>query len=222
MDRREFFRSALRRGAKTVVDHAEEKVEQEARRWIRPPFAIKELDFLLSCSRCGDCVQACPHEVIFPLSARLGAKVVGTPALDLLSKGCHLCEEWPCVQACGEPALSLPELEDAIPSVEHAGTRITEAADRLLPPKMAQLAVNIQTCLPYQGPECGACNNSCPVPGALTFEGTRPVINDQLCVGCGLCREACIVDPAAITVRTERDDVEMGANGYQPDAGESS
>ena len=112
MDRREFFRSALRRGAKTVVDHAEEKVEQQAKRWIRPPFAVNELDFLLACSRCGDCVPACPHNVVFTLPARLGSSVVGTPALDLVNKGCHLCEEWPCVQACNDGALLLPAIDN--------------------------------------------------------------------------------------------------------------
>lgn len=201
MDRREFFKSALRRGAKTAVDHAEERVNQEAKRWIRPPFAINELDFLLSCSRCGDCIEACPHDVVFGLSARLGASVVGTPALDLLHKGCHLCEDWPCVQACDETALSLPESEDEGTQLKSSAAATTEPDCRALPPKLAQLAIDTKTCLPYQGPECGACDNSCPVPGALSWDGPKPVITDALCVGCGLCREACIMEPGAITVR---------------------
>ena len=209
MDRREFFRSALRRGAKTVVDHAEEKVEKEARRWIRPPFAINELDFLLACSRCGDCVQACPHEVIFPLPARLGATVVGTPALDLLNKSCHLCKEWPCVQSCEETALSLPEMDS---DTQEDVTADLETYHPVFPPKMALVSIDTNTCLPYQGPECGACAGSCPVPEALIWQGTKPVISDDQCVGCGLCRAACIVDPAAIEIRTlavtkNRDDV---------------
>ena len=202
MDRREFFRSALQRGAKTMVDHAEEKVEQDARRWIRPPFAVNELDFLLACSRCGDCVPACPHEVIFPLPARLGPRVVGTPALDLVNKGCHLCEEWPCVQACDEPALSLPALEGDLEPTAPVTEAMTSPTEQLLPPKLAVLSIDTTTCLPYQGPECGACEQSCPVPGALSWEGTRPIINDDLCVGCGLCRADCILDPSAITVQT--------------------
>lgn len=187
MDRREFFKSALRRGAKTVVDHAEEQVNQQAKRWIRPPHAINELDFLLSCSRCGDCITACPHDVVFALPARVGAKVAGTPALDLLNKGCHLCEEWPCVQACDETALSVP----------------AQGEDNS-PPRLATASINTATCLPYKGPECGACEGSCPVPGALTWHLTRPVIDEAACVGCGLCRQACIVEPAAVEIRSAR------------------
>jgi ferredoxin-type protein NapG len=58
-----------------------------------PPYAQDELAFLLACTRCGACVTACPHGVIFPLAPRLGITVAGTPALDLLHKGCHLCED---------------------------------------------------------------------------------------------------------------------------------
>jgi Fe-S-cluster-containing dehydrogenase component len=43
--------------------------------------------------------------------------------------------------------------------------------------------------------------HSCPVPGALEWEGgIRPVINDTLCTGCALCRGACIVAPKAIPI----------------------
>jgi formate hydrogenlyase subunit 6/NADH:ubiquinone oxidoreductase subunit I len=39
------------------------------------------------------------------------------------------------------------------------------------------------------------------VPGALEWDGGgRPTINATLCTGCAQCREACIVDPKAISV----------------------
>jgi len=109
MDRRSFFRSALDKGGKTVINAVDASVRKQASRWIRPPFALDELEFILACTRCGDCIEACPHEVIFGLSARVGAKFAGTPALDLLNKGCHLCADWPCVNACEPDALVLPE-----------------------------------------------------------------------------------------------------------------
>lgn len=199
MDRRDFFKSALRRGAKTIVDHAEEKASHDAKHWIRPPFALKELDFLLSCTRCGECIEACPHQVVFALPPRLGAKVVGTPALDLVNKGCHLCTDWPCVKACGETALSLPTTaHEEDPPVGFTASIPAETPTRPMPPKLAQLTINTQACLPYQGPECGACDYSCPVPGALSWDQARPRIDNDICVGCGLCREACIMEPSAI------------------------
>ena len=65
-----------------------------------PPFAVDELDFLLACTRCDKCIEACPHDVLFKLPARTGLQAAGTPAMDLLNRGCHLCRDWPCVAAC--------------------------------------------------------------------------------------------------------------------------
>jgi len=188
MDRRHFFRSAFKRSAEEAVKHVEAKVTQQATHWIRPPYAVDELEFLLSCTRCDACIEACPHNVIFPLSARLGAKVAATPALDLLNKGCHLCEDWPCVNACEKEALLKPEAE--------------EAAESTPLPLLAIASINMQTCFPYSGPECGACADSCGVKGALRWDQQRPVIDKEKCVGCGLCRQACIVEPSAINIKS--------------------
>ena len=179
MERRAFFKFGARKAAEAVVRMADVRAEERARSWLRPPYAKPELEFLLSCTRCDACVSACPHDVIFTLSARHGVEVAGTPALDLTLRGCHLCDDWPCVAACEPNALEL-------------------AGD---PPRLAKLVIDTRVCLPYLGPECGACSDSCPVPGALEWpDGIRPHINQELCTGCALCREACITDPKAIAV----------------------
>lgn len=186
MDRRQFFQKALQKTAETVVKQGDARVTARASHWIRPPYAIAELEFLLSCTRCVECIAACPHEVIFPLAARLGADVAGTPALDLLNKGCQLCQEWPCVTACKTGALKRSqETEDA-------------GVDQL--PRLARVKIDRNACLPYQGPECGVCVGACPVPGALRLQQERPVIDEAVCTGCALCREACIVEGKAIQV----------------------
>lgn len=183
MDRRTFFRRAVSKTAETIVKEMDEKLEAEAVHWIRPPFALDELEFLLTCSRCGDCIAACPHQVIFPLEPRLGARVVNTPALDLLNKACHLCADWPCVTACADAALKIP---------------LVEEGQSLPVPYLAKASINVEACLPYSGPECGACQGSCPQEGALQWQQEKPFISEAFCVGCGLCREACIVEPKAI------------------------
>ena len=185
MDRRDFFRLGLQEAGKTAVRLADESVSQRARRWLRPPFAQAELEFLLACTRCDKCVEACPHDVIFKLPARLGAQVVGTPALDILNKGCHLCEDWPCVKACEPEALKLP---------------VTEDEGELPLPKLARAEINTSSCLPYLGPECGACKPACPVPGALVWDREKPRVDPEFCTGCGLCREACVVEPKAVNI----------------------
>ncbi len=195
MDRRAFFTRGAGKIAQTVTNHAAEKARENASRWIRPPFAIEELDFLIACSRCGDCIAACPHEIIFPLSSKLGVQAFNTPAMDLNNQGCHLCENWPCVNACEKGVLKIPELYSQ--EIEEASEN-NSATEKLLP-KISKIEINIKTCLPYNGPECGACR-VCPIEGAMIWNMDRPTINADLCTGCALCREACIVEPKAINV----------------------
>ncbi len=191
LDRRAFFRLGIRKAAKTVVTEAEERAERSANRWVRPPFAVAELDFLIKCTRCGDCLEACPHDVLFPLSAKLGVQVISTPAMDLINKGCRMCDDWPCVAACGSSAL-----------FRDGGTQDLKGNTEPALPKLADTAIDTSICLPYSGPECGACAHSCPVPGALVWDGPKPRIDREICTGCALCREACIVEPKAVLVRS--------------------
>ena len=180
--RRAFFRRAASKAAEKVVEHAQTKIEARATRWVRPPFAVPELEFMLACTRCGDCIEACPPKVLFLLAASYGADVASTVALDVLSGGCQLCEDWPCVTACEANALKLPETEE--------GEKVW--------PKMAQARIISDECLPFRGPECGACAGSCPIAETLTFQRERPYINPENCAGCGLCLAACIAEPKAI------------------------
>ncbi len=191
MKRRELFKLGASKAARITTDMAARKVAAEAEQWLRPPFALEELDFLLACTRCDKCIEACPHDVLFKLPARWGLKAVGTPAMDLAHRGCHMCEDWPCVAACEPNALMMAVAQKA---PEEDGTQPPPM------PKLAIVTIDTKTCLPYQGPECGACAQSCPVPGALEWLGTKPVINQDACTGCALCREACITEPKSVTV----------------------
>ncbi len=184
MDRRNFLKRSVQKTAQRAMESVEARVNERARRWIRPPFAVAELDFLLNCTRCGDCIEACPHDVIFALKAGLGADVAGTPALDLTHKACQLCEDWSCVTACKAGALVLVESNDKTKPLPH----------------LARASIDTTTCLPYKGPECGACEDSCPVEGALTWNTYLPNISQELCIGCGQCRHACVLQPSAISI----------------------
>jgi len=231
MDRRQFFRRGLDKIANAVADAADARARRKAQRWIRPPYAHDELDFLLTCTRCDECMQACPHDVIFPLPLSCGAEVAGTPALDVLTRGCHLCQDWPCVKACTSGALTQPS-----GSAARQGAGDEAGSEKALP-LLAVAAIDSDLCLPYRGPECGACRDSCPIPGALTFsvQGSSPtacspaersptdrsptersptdrspterspteipVIDATQCVGCGLCREVCVTEPKAVQIR---------------------
>jgi ferredoxin-type protein NapG len=272
LDRRGFLRLGLRKGARAASEALEDRARRKRRNFIRPPFAIGELEFLLACTRCHDCISACPHETIFALSARNGLELAGTPALDLVNRACHMCESWPCVSACKPQALTLaPPLPPPASALEHDETNETarkddgknreeskgeskgenegeneksmsDAALRAAPPavsanisasaasapaaasappsacapasaissaisgprplpRLAMAYILKEHCLPYQGPECGACAHACPVEGALQWNMTKPLVNPDLCTGCALCRQACIASPKAILIR---------------------
>lgn len=186
MDRRGFFRAGVDMVYKGVAQELHNRMDGKAENWVRPPYALDEVEFLQVCTRCDKCVDACPHDVIFKLSEGTGRETAGSPALNLLHKGCRLCKDWPCVTACEPGALKFPETD--------------KTGERPLP-RLARVHINTSTCLPYSGPECGACSASCPIPGALIWHGTKPEIDPGKCTGCGLCREACIVEPRAIEIR---------------------
>lgn len=186
LSRRSFFSNLLRKTTDFAVRVADAQLAEQEPSWTRPPFALDESSFMAACTRCEACMQACPHGTIITLSDRRGLRVAGTPVLDLFNNACHLCADWPCVVACEQGALKLqPQEEDSPPPL----------------PQLAEIRIDTQTCLPYNGPECGACASSCPVPGALVWNQCKPYVVPQLCVGCALCREACIVDPKAVHVR---------------------
>ena len=180
MKRRELLKLGAQKAAQITAHAAGAVAALQGGNWLRPPFAADEPDFLEACTRCDKCIEACAYDVIFKLPETVRNSASGTPAMDLLNRGCHMCSDWPCVAACEPDALSLPE--------------------PMAPPKLAIVAIDPKVCLPYLGPECGACAGSCPVPGALEWQGPKPVINQEICTGCALCREVCIADPKAVSI----------------------
>ena len=75
-----------------------------------------------------------------------------------------------------------------------------KATNEISLPVLAKASINTEACLPFSGPECGACIDFCPVDGALTLDMVKPVIDQEMCTGCALCREACITEPKAINI----------------------
>ena len=67
---------------------------------------------------------------------------------------------------------------------------------------MGTAVVDAERCLAHHGDICRSCFNACPLRGeALVLEGAiRPVVDPEVCTGCGLCEEHCILEPAAIRV----------------------
>ena len=186
--KRALFTRTTKRLAELVITEVENKVQQ-SRTSIRPPFALNEFEFLLHCTRCGACVDACPNEVIHLYDNSESIALQQTPYLDLDQNACLLCHDWPCAVACPTLAIS------------NTDTLIIDTSTLRVFPKLAHIQLDTQRCLPYLGPECGACRGSCPLPDALVFDTMeKPHINTEQCTGCGQCVHACITDPSAISI----------------------
>lgn len=142
----------------------------------RPPGAVDEVTFLTGCTRCNECISACPVGAIVHAPARF-REAAGTPMIDLHTSACVMCEDTPCIAACKPGVLS---------------------ADQ--PRKMGVAWVQTVACLAHAGSFCTVCSERCPVPGAIDVVAGRPSIRADVCTGCGVCASVCPAPTNAIVV----------------------
>lgn len=152
---------------------------------LRPPGALDEPSFLARCIRCTRCSDVCRPGAIRLFPPGEGEQS-GTPYLLAEERGCNLCLE--CIDACPAGALAPVERkEDA---------------------RMGTAVVDERLCVSLNGTGvCGACHTACPLRNRALTQDYRnaPVVHPDVCVGCGLCEEACIVlENKAIRVVTGR------------------
>ncbi len=159
-------------------------------RFLRPPGAGDEAEFLDRCIRCGQCGQVCPNRAIRYFGLEDGLASLDTPFIVPREQGCILCMK------CGEICPS-----GAIPAIEREMEAILAGVN------MGRARVDTRLCLSYQGKTCGVCYRSCPLQGVALTVGMleQPHVHDA-CVGCGLCERACIQMPQAIRVFPVRRD----------------
>lgn len=179
-DRRDFFRGTFGDWIEKVVREAEERVVVQ--RYYRPPGARSEIEFLASCTRCGECISACPVHAIIKVRPD-GGLAAGTPHIDPRLSPCVACPDMPCVAACPTDALTRP-----------AG-----GWDDV---RMGVLELVPERCVTFNGTPCGLCAKACPIgEKALTVDGDgRPVLRAEGCVGCGVCVRACITAPSSLVL----------------------
>lgn len=135
---------------------------------LRPPWALAEDEFVSCCTRCDDCIGACPEGIVLRADG-------GFPAVDFQRGECTFCEA--CVEACPSGAL----VREGPPWTIRA-----RVDDRCL----ALNGVHCQACRDACPTQAIRFPLRPGVPG--------PVVDDPTCTGCGACVAPCPVDALSV------------------------
>lgn len=133
----------------------------------RPPGAVAEEQFRELCTKCEDCVEACPAWAI-----RQDPDGSGYPVLEPNTQACALCEDpLPCIASCETGALMMLPRESV---------------------RLGIARVDLARCVVPQGQSCDFCVLYCPVgEAAIRMDVGGPVIAESGCTGCGMCAVMC-------------------------------
>jgi MauM/NapG family ferredoxin protein len=153
---------------------------------IRPPAALEEAEFLDRCIRCGNCMKVCPTNGLQPVSFQSGIEGVWTPQLVPEIGYC----EYNCT-LCGRTC----------PTGAIRGVTLERKHETIL--GLAQVDRSI--CIAWaENKQCVVCEEHCPVSDKAIklkreavsgIEVLRPIVDVNLCVGCGTCQNKCPVRP---------------------------
>ncbi|MDY7109846.1 MAG: 4Fe-4S binding protein [Planctomycetota bacterium] len=173
---------------------------------IRPPGALLDDDFLDLCVRCGQCMKVCITNGLQPVIFEAGPTGVFTPRLiprtGYCEYNCTLCGEI-CPTGAIRP-LPLEEKQQI---------------------KIGKAVFDEDLCLPYAESEpCIVCEEHCPIPekaikltqvevevdsedGPSTIVLQQPSVDEDLCIGCGICEHVCPLEGlAGVRIESLRDE----------------
>lgn len=183
MDRITFFKKGFLMLMEPFMGAFENLTEVSAPRGLRPPGAVEESLFQRLCTKCDECIKACPQSSIRRASRLEEDIPEGTPVIVPYEGPCYLCDSLYCVEACPEGALRWMGKEQI---------------------RMGIAAVDPKKCFRWRREDlsCDYCYTRCPFPGKAIrmVKGGGPVVMKDACVGCGLCEYYCVTGDKAVTV----------------------
>jgi ferredoxin-type protein NapF len=158
---------ASRRDFLTAFKKPLEKVVQQKEEvlYVRPPYSKGESTFETLCLSCESkaCATSCEEKIIV-INAQ------GSPILNFKERGCTFCEA--CALSCESEVLSLENLETS------------EVIN-------AKFVISVESCAAHNEVICFSCKEPC-IDDAILFTGMfNPVIDMDICTGCGFCLSRC-------------------------------
>lgn len=170
MNRKEFIVSVVTVIVAALVPDIVIKKQRKSF-FIRPPGSFDEKFFPAMCIRCGQCIRACPAKCLQQVGISDSIGAWGTPEIIPRKKGCILCQN--CGKICPTCAIQVVD-QDLI--------------------KIGTARIYEDMCLVWtHQKECLVCLEYCPVQAIYLDQKDRPVVNAEICTGCGLCEENCPV-----------------------------
>ncbi len=181
--RREFFRKSFVQAADVVGEVMRRmSAGSSGRKYLRPPGAVAEDEFLALCTCCDECIKVCPHYAVRGADIVDTGLPIGSPIIDPREQPCMLCEDFPCIRVCKDGALVMPGRREDV--------------------RMGVAVVNKETCISGDIQFCQSCVIACPFPEeAIYMKDGKPVVNKDKCTGCGICEQACMTVNSACSIK---------------------
>ncbi len=181
-------------------------------RAIRPPGSVDEHTFLEKCIRCAECMKVCPNNALHPAFMEAGIEGMWTPIFVMRIGYCE-----PSCVLCGDvcPTGAILKIDETQKMGKWKPG--AEGKEWEVPPvRVGTAFYDKGRCLPWSmATPCIVCEEFCPTsPKAIyTLDDVvldrkgeevkvqKPVVDPNLCIGCGACEKVCpVVDEPAVYV----------------------
>jgi len=157
------------------------------RELLRPPGGQDEASFISRCLKCDRCRSICPTRVIGIAEVEDGFAVARTPVMKFHLGECTFCGK--CTEVCPTKALTAYRTTEA--SFAGATVRVPDI-------RTGSASVHKDRCIAWSGGTCAVCFKACPYGAVSQDSDGRPIVDEHVCNGCGVCVYVC----PALTARS--------------------